>query len=150
MMIRRVVTAPLTLACQRSDEKIEEFGRLHFSLEPYAATASTREPIFPRTTVWVNHIKRVASFWTNLIMTVGPLCTGSCHVIRIVVLGVACLVGLGAIAAAVKKSAPPPAPEVVMPVVAGNKADRLPFAIRLDMPTAVETVDVAYVRAGEE
>lgn len=83
-------------------------------------------------------------------MTVGPLCTGSRHVIRIVLLGVACLAGVGAIAAAAKKSAPPPAPEVVMPVVAGNKADRLPFAIKLDMPTAVESVDVAYVQPGEE
>lgn len=35
-------------------------------------------------------------------------------------------------------------------MVAGNKADRLPFATKLDMPTAVESVDVAYVRAGEE
>lgn len=68
--------------------------------------------------------------------------------IRIVVLGVACLAGLGAIAAASKKSAPPPGPEVVRPIVAGNKADRLPFAIKLDMPTAVESVDVAYVQPG--
>jgi hypothetical protein len=29
-MIPPTVTAPLTLACQRSDEKIEEFGPLHF------------------------------------------------------------------------------------------------------------------------
>lgn len=83
-------------------------------------------------------------------MTVGPLCTGGRHMIRIVVLGVACLAGVGAIAAAAKKSAPPSAPELVMPIVAGNKADRLPFAIKLDTPTAVESVDVAYVQPGEE
>ncbi|MGY4282691.1 hypothetical protein ACVWXO_001911 [Bradyrhizobium sp. LM2.7] len=70
--------------------------------------------------------------------------------IRIVVLGVACLAGLGAIAAAAKKSAPPPAPEMIMPVVAGNKTDRLPFTIKLDMPTAAERADVAYVQPGEE
>lgn len=83
-------------------------------------------------------------------MTVGPLCTGSRHVIRIVVLGVACLVGLGAIAAATKKSGPPPAAGVVMPIVAGNKADRLPFTIKLDMPAAGERADVTYVQPGEE
>lgn len=83
-------------------------------------------------------------------MTVGPLCTGSRHVIRIVVLGVACLVGLGAIAAAAKKSGPPPAADVVMPIVAGNKADRLPFTIKVDMPAAGERADVAYVQPGEE
>lgn len=70
--------------------------------------------------------------------------------IRIVVLGVACLAGVGAIAAVAKKSAPPPAPEVVMPVVAGNKADRLPFAIKLGMPAAPERANVAYVQPGEE
>jgi hypothetical protein len=37
-----------------------------------------------------------------------------------------------------------------MPVVAGNKADRLPFAIKLDMPTAVESVDVAYLQPDQE
>lgn len=70
--------------------------------------------------------------------------------IRIVVLGVACLVGLGAIAAATKKSGPPPAADVVMPIVAGNKADRLPFTIKMDMPAAGERADVAYVQPGEE
>ena len=46
--------------------------------------------------------------------------------IRTVALGVVCLAGLGAIAAAAKKSPPLP-PEVVMPLVGGNKADRLPL-----------------------
>jgi hypothetical protein len=71
-------------------------------------------------------------------------------VIRAVALGVLCLAGLGAIAAAAKKSAPPPAPEVVMPVVAGNKADRLPLVINQDPPTAAEKVDVVYVQPSEQ
>src|SRR5258708_579946 len=69
---------------------------------------------------------------------------GGSHVIRAVALGVVCLAGLGVIAAAAKKSAPAPAPEVVMPVVAGNKADRLPLVINQDTPTAAERVDVVY------
>jgi hypothetical protein len=71
-------------------------------------------------------------------------------VIRAVALGLVCLAGLGAIAAAAKKSAPPPAPEVVMPVVAGNKADRLPLVASQDTPTAAEAVDVVYVQRGEQ
>jgi hypothetical protein len=67
-------------------------------------------------------------------------------VIRAVALGVVCLAGLGAIAAAAKKSAPLPAPEVVMPVVAGNKADRLPLVVNQDMPTSSKRVDVVYVQ----
>ena len=77
-------------------------------------------------------------------------CTGRSHVIRAVALGVACLAGLGAIAAAAKKSPPAPAPEVVMPAVAGNKADRLPLAINQDKPTAAERVDVVYVQPSEQ
>ena len=68
--------------------------------------------------------------------------------IRAVALGVVCLAGLGAIAAAAKKSAPPP--EVVMPVAAGNKADRLPLVINLDAPTGAEKVDVVYVEPNEQ
>ena len=70
--------------------------------------------------------------------------------IRTVALGVVCLAGLGAIAAAAKKSAPPPSPEVVMPIVAGNKADRLPLTINQDTPTAAERVDVVYVQPSEQ
>ena len=77
------------------------------------------------------------------------LCTGSSHVIRAVALGVVCLAGLGAIAAAAKKSGPAPAPEVIMPVVAGNKADRLPLAINQDTRIAAEGLDVAYVQPSE-
>ncbi len=65
--------------------------------------------------------------------------------IRTVALGVVCLAGLGAIAAAAKKSPPPQPAEVVFPVVAGNKADRLQLVIRQDTPTDAEKVDVVYV-----
>ena len=63
--------------------------------------------------------------------------------IRTVALGVACLAGLGAIAAAAKKL-PLPA-EIVFPKVAGSKTDRLPLITRLDTPTDPERVDVAYI-----
>ena len=68
--------------------------------------------------------------------------------IRTVALGFICLAGLGAIAAAAKKSTPPP--EVVMPVVSGNKADRLPLTINEDKPTDAEKVDVVYVQPSKE
>ena len=68
--------------------------------------------------------------------------------IRTVALGVVCLAGLGAIAAAAKKSPPPP--EVVMPLVVGNKADRLPSKINQDTPTETKKVDVVYVPLGEQ
>jgi hypothetical protein len=69
-------------------------------------------------------------------------------VIRTIALGVACLAGLGAIAAA--KKSPPPPPEVVMPVVAGNKADRLPLIMHQDTLTDAEKVDVVYVPPSEQ
>jgi hypothetical protein len=73
-------------------------------------------------------------------------------VIRTVALGFICLAGLGAIAAAAKKTTPPtpPQPEVIMPVVSGNKTDRLPLTIKEDKPTDAEKVDVAYVQPSEE
>jgi hypothetical protein len=71
-------------------------------------------------------------------------------VIRTVALGFICLAGLGAIAAAAKKSTPPPPPEVVMPVVSGNKTDRLPLTISEDKPTDAEKVDVVYVQPSQE
>jgi hypothetical protein len=70
--------------------------------------------------------------------------------IRTVALGFICLAGLGAIAAAAKKSTPPPPPEVVMPVVSGNKADRLPLTINEAKPTDAEKVDVVYVQPSQE
>ena len=96
--------------------------------------------------VLVNLSDRAASFSTNLITTLGASLHRELPVIRAVALGVACLAGLGAIAAAAKKLPPVPAPEIVMPVVAGNKADRLPLAINQDTPTAAERVDVVYVQ----
>jgi hypothetical protein len=75
--------------------------------------------------------------------------SGGDQVIRTVALGVVCLAGLGAIAAAAKKSPPLP-PEVVMPVVAGNKADRLPLIINQDTTTDAEKVDVVYVPPSEQ
>jgi hypothetical protein len=75
---------------------------------------------------------------------------GGSHVIRAVAVGAVCLAGLGAIAASAKKSAPPPAPEIVMPVVAGNKADRLPLVINQDTPAVAERVDVVSVQPGEQ
>jgi hypothetical protein len=66
-------------------------------------------------------------------------------VIRTVALGVVCLAGLGAIAAAAKKSPLPQPVEIVFPIVAGRKADRLPLRPRLDTPTDLERVEVAYV-----
>jgi hypothetical protein len=72
-------------------------------------------------------------------------------VIRTVALGVVvCLAGLGAIAAAAKKSPPPQPTEVVFPVAAGNKADRPPLIIRQDTPTDAEKVDVLYVPPVEQ
>ena len=70
--------------------------------------------------------------------------------IRTVALGFICLAGLGAIAAAAMKSTPPPPPEVVMPVVSGNKTDRLPLIINEDKPTDAEKVDVVYVQPSQE
>jgi hypothetical protein len=69
--------------------------------------------------------------------------------IRTFALGFICLAGLGAVAAAAMKSTPPP-PEVVMPVVSGNKADRLPLTIKENKPTDAEKVDVVYVQPSEE
>jgi hypothetical protein len=66
-------------------------------------------------------------------------------VIRTAALGVVCLAGLGAIAAAAKKPSLPQPAKIVFPKVAGSKADRLPLILRLGTPTDVERVDVAYV-----
>jgi hypothetical protein len=65
-------------------------------------------------------------------------------VIKTVALGVVCLAGLGAIAAAAKKTTPPASPEVVMPIASGNKADRLPIRVD-DTLTEADRVHAAYV-----
>jgi hypothetical protein len=66
-------------------------------------------------------------------------------VIRTVALGVACLAGLGAIAAAAKKLPLPLPAEIVFPKVAGSKTDRLPLITRLDTPTDPARADAAYI-----
>lgn len=65
--------------------------------------------------------------------------------IRTVALGVVCLAGLGAIAAAARKSTLPLPAEVIFPVAAGNKADRLQLIIRQDTLADAKKVDVVYV-----
>jgi hypothetical protein len=63
---------------------------------------------------------------------------------------------LGAIAVAAKKSTPLPRPEVVLPVVSINKADRLPTIVDQNDPQpdaeADKTgkVDIAYVPSGDQ
>jgi hypothetical protein len=71
-------------------------------------------------------------------------------VIRTVALGVVCLAGLGAIAAAAKRSPPPQPAGVIFPVVDSNKADRLQLVARRDTPTDAEKVDVVYVSPVED
>lgn len=71
--------------------------------------------------------------------------------IRTVALGVICLAGLGAITAAAKKPAPSPLPtEVVFPVVASNKADRLPVISNQETLIEADKVNAVYVPPTEE
>ena len=70
--------------------------------------------------------------------------------IRTVALGVVCLAGLCAIAAAAKRPLPPQRPEVVFPIVSGEKADRLPLVARGESLTEIEKVDVVYVPPVED
>jgi len=71
-------------------------------------------------------------------------------VIRTVALGVVCLAGLGAIAAAAKRLTPPQRPDVIFPVVADNKTDRLPLMARGDAQTEREKVNVMYIPPVED
>ncbi len=67
-----------------------------------------------------------------------------------VMLGVVWLApGLGAVAAATKKSTLP-SPEIVVPTVAGIEADRLPIRISEDTLTNADKVDIAYVTPTEQ
>ena len=67
--------------------------------------------------------------------------------IRTIALTLISLAGLGAIAGAAIRSTPPlPEPEIVRPVVAGNKADRLPLVANEDPLKAAEKIDTAYVQ----
>ena len=65
--------------------------------------------------------------------------------IRTIALTLISLAGLGAIAGAAIRSTPP-LPEIVRPVVAGNKADRLPLVANEDPLKAAEKIDTAYVQ----
>lgn len=74
----------------------------------------------------------------------------ACHVIRTVALGVVCLAGLGAIAAAAKKTSLPRPAEIVFPIATGNKADRVPINSNPETTTEVEKVNVVYIPPAEE
>ncbi len=65
--------------------------------------------------------------------------------IRTIALGVVCLAGLSAIAAAAMKSTLPQSAKVVFPVVAGVKADRLPIKSNPGTLSEADKVDVAYI-----
>jgi hypothetical protein len=69
--------------------------------------------------------------------------------IRTVALTLISLAGLGAIAGAAILSTPPQ-PETVGPVVAGNKADRLPLVANEKVPQSAAKIDVAYVQPADE
>ena len=69
--------------------------------------------------------------------------------IRTVALTLICLAGLGAIAGAAIRSTPP-LPEPVKPVVAGNKADRLPLVTNENVPKGAEKSAIAYVQQADE
>lgn len=69
--------------------------------------------------------------------------------IKVVVLGLVCVGGIGAIAAAASKSAPAPTPSIRYPAVAGNKADRLSLVSTQDVQATVEKVALAYTTPSE-
>lgn len=69
--------------------------------------------------------------------------------IRTVAFTLICLAGLGAIAGAAKRSTSPLS-EPVRPIVAGNKADRLPLVANEDVPKSAEKIDTAYVQPADE
>lgn len=60
--------------------------------------------------------------------------------IKVVVLGLVCVVGVGAIAAATSNPAAVPIPSVVYPVVAGNKSDRLSLVSIQNIQPTVDQV----------
>ena len=70
--------------------------------------------------------------------------------IRTIALGVVCLAGLSAIAAAAMKSTLPQSAKVVFPVVAGVKADRLPIKSNRETLSEADKVDVAYIPSTED
>ena len=68
---------------------------------------------------------------------------------RSVAFGIVCLAGLCAIAAAATKSIPVPSPELVFPVTAGIKSDRLPVSTTWETLTNVDTAQIAYAPLSE-
>jgi hypothetical protein len=70
-------------------------------------------------------------------------------VIKVVVVGLVCVGGAGAIAAATSKSAPVPTPSIVYPAVTGNKADRLSLISVQDIQPTVERVALPYTPPSE-
>jgi len=113
------------------------------------------EPGFPRElSAFARRARRTASFSTDFTTSVRSLhVQGAAIVIRTVALGMVCLAGLGAIAVAAKKSTPPPPPrpEVVMPAVSINKADRLPTIINQnDTQPDAEKLAIAYVPSSDQ
>ena len=69
--------------------------------------------------------------------------------IKVVVLGLVCVGGIGAIAAAASKSAPALTPSIAYPIVAGNKADRLSLVSMQDVQPTVEKVALAFTTPSE-
>lgn len=70
-------------------------------------------------------------------------------VIKVFVLGLVCVGGVGAIFAATSKSSPAPPPSIAYPVVAGNKADRLSLVSTQDVQPSVEKVALAFTSPSE-
>ena len=70
--------------------------------------------------------------------------------IKTIALGVVCLAGLAAIVAVGKRPTPLPVSDVVMPVVAGNKADRLPIQPKQAILANADAADIVNVPSAEE
>lgn len=68
-----------------------------------------------------------------------PRC-GDIAVIKVIGLGLICVAGVGAIAAATSQPAAVPIPSVVYPAVAGNKSDRLSLVSIQDIQPTVDQV----------
>ncbi|MET4455427.1 hypothetical protein [Bradyrhizobium sp. RT3b] len=68
---------------------------------------------------------------------------------KIVVFGLVCIGGIGAIAAATSKAVPVPTPSIVYPTVADSKTDRLSLVSMQNIqPTVVQTA-LAYTPSSE-
>lgn len=69
--------------------------------------------------------------------------------IRIVAIGLICLAGVGAIAAAASRSTSIATSAVDYPIVARNKSDRLPMVSLKDIRLSAEKVSVSYTPPAE-